>query len=82
MRLMKRRSYQLAGEMLFLALPSIKKDKFINSFNLKNGLSKKYIIKLLRNELLENKHDRFHTTKKGVLFLETYQKLEDLWNAE
>jgi predicted transcriptional regulator len=39
-------------------------------------MCQKYITNLLKKGLLEKKEDRFHTTKKGIKFVETYQKLE------
>ena len=78
---MKRQGYDLAGEMLFLALSGVKKTKFIYSCNLSFQMCEKYIKILLGNGLLEKKGDCFHTTPKGIRFLETYQKLECLWRT-
>lgn len=81
MTLMKRQSYDLAGEMLYLALSGVKKTNFIYSCNLSFKICEKYIKILLGNGLLEKKGDCFLTTSKGIKFLETYQKLENFWNT-
>ena len=81
MRLMKRQSYDLAGEMLFFALSGVKKTNFIYACNLSSRICEKYISLLMGNGLLEKKGDYFHTTKKGIKYLETYQKLDSLWNT-
>jgi predicted transcriptional regulator len=67
--------------MLYGALSGIQKTHLIYSCNLSHKMCKKYITTLLKNGLLEKKEDRFHTTKKGIIFLETYKKLEHLWNT-
>ena len=78
---MKRQSYDLAGEMLFLALSGVKKTSFIYACNLSFGMRDKYIKILLGNGLLKKNGAYFHTTEKGIKFLEMYQKLECLWNT-
>lgn len=78
---MKRQGYDLAGEMLLLALSPVKKTKFIYACNINFKIRDKYIKLLLSNGLLEKKGKYFHTTEKGIKFLETYQKLECLWNT-
>jgi len=78
---MKRQSYDLAGEMLFLALSPVKKTNFIYACNLSFEIRDKYLKLLLGNGLLEKNGKYFHTTEKGIKFLETYQRLECLWNT-
>ena len=78
---MKRQTYDLAGEMLFLALSGVKKTNFIHRCNLSFEIRDKYVKLLLGNGLLEKNGDYFHTTEKGINFLKIYQKLECLWNT-
>ena len=78
---MNRSYYDLAGEMLFLALSGAKKTNFIYSCNLSTTIVEKYIKILRGNGLLEKRNDCFHTSPKGIKFLETYQKLECLWGT-
>ena len=77
---MKRQTYEIASEMLYVALSWVHKTSLLYSCNLSNQICNKYISSLLRNGLLEKREDKFHTTKKGVQFIQTYQKLEGLWN--
>ena len=78
---MNRHSYDIAAEMLFLAFSGVKKTNFIYSCNLSFKIRDKYLRLLLENGLIEKKGDCFHSTQKGIRFLETYQKLECLWNT-
>jgi len=78
---MKRQSYDVAGEILFLALSGVKKTNFIYACSLSFEIRDKYIKLLLGNGLLVKNGDYFYTTEKGIKFLETYQKLECLWNT-
>jgi predicted transcriptional regulator len=75
----KRQSYAIASEILYTALSGVHKTRMMYSCNLSNEGCTKYINSLLRKRLLEKKEDRFHTTKRGIQFIETYQKLERLW---
>lgn len=77
---MIRSSYTIISEILYLALGGAHKTSLINSCKLSNKTCKKYITTLLEKGLLEKSGNRFHTTKKGIQFLETYQKLERLWD--
>jgi predicted transcriptional regulator len=43
-------------------------------------MCEKYITTLLETGLLEKKRNRFHTTKKGIKFIEIYQELERLFD--
>jgi predicted transcriptional regulator len=76
---MRRSKYEIMSEMLYLALPGAYKTSFINSCIISHKMCEKYITTLLKKGLLEEKDGRFHTTKKGIQFLEAYQKLELLW---
>ena len=77
---MRRSKYEILAEMIYVALSGVHKTSFINSCKISHKMCEKYIISLLKKGLLEEKDDRFHTTKKGIQFLETYQKLERLWD--
>ena len=81
MRFMKRQAYTIASEMLYFALLGVNKTRLTYSCSLSHKRGEKYITTLLKNGLLEKKEDIFHTTKKGIQFLEIYQKLERLWNT-
>jgi predicted transcriptional regulator len=78
---MKRQTYDLAAEMLFLALSDVKKTTFIYTCNMSLKLRDKYLKILLKNRLMEQKGDCYHTTQKGIEFIQNYQKLECLWNT-
>lgn len=77
---MKRQRYAIASEILYAALSGAKKSHLMYSCYLDHKRGEKYIKTLLKKGLLEKKEDRFHTTKKGIQFIETYQKLEHIWD--
>ena len=76
---MKRQTYAIASEILYAALSGVQKTRLQYSCNLGQEMCNKYISSLLGNGLLEKRYKEFYTTKKGIKFIETFQKLEDLW---
>jgi predicted transcriptional regulator len=79
MRYMGRRSaYAIMSELLYVAVSGVSRTFLINSCNIHYKVCEKYITTLLEKGLLEKRGNHFHTTKKGVQFLETYQELENL----
>ena len=78
---MKMQSYAVASEMPYVALSGIHKTRFMYSCNLSHKMCEKYVNILMKNRLLEKREDLFYSTKKGIQFLETYQKLEGLCDA-
>lgn len=78
---MKRQTYTILSEMLFVALTEIQKTRLAYSCKIRHEMCDKNITILLKNGLLEKKEDRFHTTKKGLQFIKIYQELEDLLNT-
>jgi len=78
---MKRQPYDVAAEILFLAMAGVKKTKILYSCNLSFTMCDKYIRLLLGNGLLEKKADSFYTTQKGIKYITAHQKIECLWNT-
>lgn len=66
----RRQSYTIASELLYTALSGVHKTRMMYSCNLSQEIGTKYINSLLRKRLLEKKGDRFHTTKRGIQFIE------------
>jgi predicted transcriptional regulator len=79
MRFVKRQPYAIVSEILHTALTDVNKTRLMYSCNLSYEMCDKYIGSLLRKGLLEKKEEVFHTTKKGIQFIQTYQKLKCLW---
>jgi predicted transcriptional regulator len=77
-----RSQYEIVSEMLYLALGEVHKTGLINSCKLSHKMCEKYITTLLETGLLEKKRNRFHTTKKGIQFIEIYQELERLFDKK
>jgi predicted transcriptional regulator len=75
-----RSQYEIVSEILYLALGEVHKTSLINSCKLSHKMCEKYITTLLETGLLEKKRNRFHTTKKGIKFIEIYQELERLFD--
>jgi len=80
-RWMKRRSFfEIVGDILQAAKNGAKKTRIMYSSNLNHVLIEEYLAYLLGAGFLR-KGDSFHTTEKGLQFLQAYQTLELLLNT-
>jgi predicted transcriptional regulator len=77
---MRRAFYTIMSEILYLGLGGVVKTNLINSCKISNKMCEKYITTLLEKGLFEKNGNHFHTTLKGIQFIETYQELERLWD--
>ena len=77
---MKRSPLEIIAEMLQVAKNGAKKTRIMYSCNLNYGMTEGFITYLLEAGLLR-KGSSFHTTEKGLQFLQGYQTLELLLNT-
>jgi len=79
---MKRSFYEIIAEILQVAKNGgVKKTRIMYSCNLSHCMTENFINYLLEADLLR-KGNSFHTTEKGLQFLQTYQTLELLLNTK
>ena len=77
---MIRSSFEIIAEMLRAAKHGAKKTRIMYSCNLSYGATEEYLTYLLEAGLLRIGNS-FHTTDKGIQFLNAYQTLELLLNT-
>jgi len=77
---MKRDRIEIIAEILQVAKNGAKKTRIMYQCNLSYRQTKKYLNHLLRIGFLRIGNS-FHTTEKGLKFLQTYQTLELLMNT-
>jgi len=77
---MIRSSIEIIAEILRVAKHGAKKTCIMYSCNLSFDATKEYLMYLLEADFLRI-GDSFHTTEKGIQFLNTYQTLELLLNT-
>ncbi len=79
-RSMRRSFFEIVAEILQTAKKGAKKTRITNSCKISNGMTKEFLNYLLRADLLRVGNS-FHTTEKGLQFLQAYQTLELLLNT-
>ena len=72
---MTRSYFEMIAEMLRVAKYGAKKTRIMYSCNLSYGATEKYLTHLLEAGLLRIGNS-FHTTEKGIQFLNAYQTLD------
>jgi len=77
---MIRSYFEIIAEMLRVAKHGAKKTRIMYSCNLSYGVTEEYLTYLLKAGLLRIGNS-FHTTDKGIRFLNAYQTLELLLNT-
>ncbi len=77
---MRRSFFEIVAEILQTSKNGAKKTRIMNSCNMSNGMTKEFLNYLLRIDLIRVGNS-FHTTEKGLRFLQTYQTLELLLNT-
>jgi len=77
---MRRSRFEIIAEILQVAKNGAKKTRITYSCNLTYDMTGNFLTHLLRAGLL-GEGDSFHTTEKGLQFLQGYQTLELLLNT-
>jgi len=77
---MRRSFFEIIAEILQVAKNGAKKTRITRSCNLSYDLTENFLAYLLDTDLLRIGHS-YHTTKKGLRFLQIYQTLELLLNT-
>jgi len=80
-RWMRRDRLKIIAEMLQKAKNGAKKTHIMYQCNLSYRKTNEYLIRLLETGLLRMGNS-YHTTEKGLRFLQTYQTLELLLNTK
>ena len=78
---MRRSFFEIIAEILQVAKNGAKKTCITCSCNLTYGMTGEFLTHLLEAGLIR-KGNSFHTTEKGLQFLQTYQILELLLNTK
>ena len=78
---MQRNRFDIIAEILQTAKDGAKKTHLMYQCNLSYRQTNKFLTDLLENGLLRMGNS-YHTTKKGLQFLQAYQALELLLNTE
>lgn len=76
---MQRNFFEIISEILQVAKNGAKKTRIMYSCNLSHRMTQSFLNFLLESDLLR-KASAFHTTEKGLQFVEAYQNLELLMN--
>ena len=77
---MRRDRFEIIAEILRVAKNGAKKTCIMYSCNLSHRMTKNFLTSLLETGLLRE-GEAFHTTEKGLQFLQVYQILERLLNT-
>lgn len=72
--------FEIIAEILEAAKNGAKKTRIKRSCNLPYGMAEEFLIYLLETDLLREGNS-FHTTEKGMQFLQAYRALDLLLNT-
>ena len=76
-----RSSFEIIAEILQVAKKGAKKTRILNYCNLTHSMTGEYLTYLMESGLLREGNS-FHTTEKGMRFLQAYRTLELLMNTK